>query len=940
MKITRKIMGVGLVLMLLVSMLVMAVPVSAGTLSWSTTTNIPDGTDKVVQDGTTLYDMAVSADGQTLYVAAYDNGIYKSVNGGDSWSAVSIPAAVTGNITMVAMAPDDSDVVVFVGNIGNATTNLTAYVTTNGFSSTASHLGTIQDDSDNASSQIYDIAVSALSGSTRYIAAAGVNDTSGAALYYFNLGSTTPVWKDATTDFTTAMPSSGLDAFYSVAFSPNFASDQVMVGVSANISATVGAVNFHIASFNQKKWDADVFTGYPKALISSANLTSVQATDISLDPEYLAGDDATRISMVGAAFTLAGTAEGGLYRLKNTTVYELKADTAINSVAWDGVNLAAGAYASNDVYRCADTLASSPTVSISRSYKEIGITGTTDAVLVRWGDSGNLLGVKRGTSSAFARSIDNGKTWNDIALIDTTLTLMSDVWVSPDGSVTYLLTEDTADGVTMLWKKASAWQRIFSVSSKAGFIVRASASNPDVVYIADVGNGATTMYYTTDGGTNKWVVRASRYDIADMAVQDADVAYVANYDNDEVSKTTNGGFTWGADVDSKSAGGSGRTLTLIADDELLLGTSTGFVSYSSDGNSSWTKIATVLDQVGIAQVTASGLATGDYIYAANDATTTQVERWQIGQSGTSWKDLAAPTATGAKCYGIILHESVLYVATANVTGTTSYLMRTLDPTSATPAASKWVTVTATGVVYDTAPSALRLSAGSSILWAVDTSPTPDQLDSLTDTLGAGLEIELVSPIAGYENPVNPVTGKTQDISFKWNKPSSGTASLAYEVRIKGADGATSLLTADRTATDSAAPNLLIGPDQGTGFILNFTPGQNYFWQVRSTTPVDSPWSALRAFTIAELPEVVPPVVITQAPAPIITAPAPITITQVPAPQITVTAPAPAPATTITIPAAPAVPAPITPGFIWAIIIIGAILVIAVVVLIVRTRRTV
>jgi len=938
MKITRKLMGVGLVLMLLVSMLLTAVPVSAGTLSWSTTTDIPDATDKVVQDGTTLYDMAVSADGQTIYVAAFDNGIYKSVNGGDSWSAVSIPAAVTGNITMVAMAPDDSDVVVFIGNTTGLTTNLTAYVTTNGFSTAASSLGTIQDEGGTDATQIYDVAISALSGSTRYIACAG-NDGGGAAIYYFNLGSTTPVWKDAAVDFTTAMPSSGLDAFYSVAFSPNFASDQVMVAVSANISATVGAVNFHIASFNQKKWDADVFTGYPKALISSANLTSVQAADISLDPEYLAGDDATRIAMVGAAFTLAGTAEGGLYRLKNTTLKELKADTAINSVAWDGVNLAAGAYASNDVYRCADALASSPTVSTSRTYKEIGITGSTDAVRVLWGDSSTLLGVKRGTSSAFARSTDNGKTWNDIALIDTTLDVMEDLWVSPDGSVTYLLTQDTTDTVTSLWVKASAWKRVFCIANTNGHIVRAAASNPDVVYIADDGNGATAMYYSTDGGTEKWVVRACRYDIADLAVQDADVAYVANYDNDEVSKTTNGGFTWGADVDSKAAGGYGRTLNLIADDELLLGTSNGYVSYSSDGNASWTKIATALNQTGVAQVTASGLATGDYIYAANDATTTRVERWQIGQSGTTWKNLAAPTATGAKCYGIILHEGVLYVATANATGTTSYLMRTLDPTTATPAASKWVTVTGTGVVYNTTPSALRLSAGSSVLWAIDTNATPDDLDSLTDTLGAGVAIELVSPVAGYENPVNPVTGKTQDISFKWNKPSSGTASVAYEVRIKGTDGATTLLTATRAATDSAAPSLLIGPDQGTN-TLNFTPGQTYYWQVRATTPVDSPWSELRAFTIAELPEVVPPVVITQAPAPVITAPAPVTITQVPAPQITVTAPAPAPATTITIPAAPAAPAPITPAFIWAIIIIGAVLVIAVVVLIVRTRRTV
>jgi hypothetical protein len=66
----------------------------------------------------------------------------------------------------------------------------------------------------------------------------------------------------------------------------------------------------------------------------------------------------------------------------------------------------------------------------------------------------------------------------------------------------------------------------------------------------------------------------------------------------------------------------------------------------------------------------------------------------------------------------------------------------------------------------------------------------------------------------------------------------------------------------------------------------------------------------------------------------------------PAPQVTVQAPpaTPAPIVTvqppnITIPPAPAPPvSPVTPGVLWAIIIIGAVLLIAVIVLIVRTRR--
>jgi len=71
------------------------------------------------------------------------------------------------------------------------------------------------------------------------------------------------------------------------------------------------------------------------------------------------------------------------------------------------------------------------------------------------------------------------------------------------------------------------------------------------------------------------------------------------------------------------------------------------------------------------------------------------------------------------------------------------------------------------------------------------------------------------------------------------------------------------------------------------------------------------------------------------PAPPTTQAPPVVITSVPAPTITITQPAP---TTITIPQ-PAVEE-VTPAWIWGIVGIGAVLIIVVIVLIVRTRRTV
>jgi hypothetical protein len=84
----------------------------------------------------------------------------------------------------------------------------------------------------------------------------------------------------------------------------------------------------------------------------------------------------------------------------------------------------------------------------------------------------------------------------------------------------------------------------------------------------------------------------------------------------------------------------------------------------------------------------------------------------------------------------------------------------------------------------------------------------------------------------------------------------------------------------------------------------------YFWSVQSIEPTIGPVSVGTFTTIAK-------------PAP---PPAPVTV-----------APAPAPTIIVTIP--PAAPTPVmTPAYIWAVIAIGAVLVIAVIILIVRTRR--
>ena len=159
------------------------------------------------------------------------------------------------------------------------------------------------------------------------------------------------------------------------------------------------------------------------------------------------------------------------------------------------------------------------------------------------------------------------------------------------------------------------------------------------------------------------------------------------------------------------------------------------------------------------------------------------------------------------------------------------------------------------------------------------------------------------------SPENGVTDAKQMPSFSWS-PVSG--STEYQFKLADNPAMTDpIVDATVTTTGYAVTSAL---DYGT----------TYYWTVKPLAPVEGNWSAIANFTVMD------------EPAPATTAAPPVTITSVPAPVITVTQP---PMTTITIPPAPTAPTT-TPVYIWAVIAIGAILVIAVIILIVRTRRTV
>jgi len=178
------------------------------------------------------------------------------------------------------------------------------------------------------------------------------------------------------------------------------------------------------------------------------------------------------------------------------------------------------------------------------------------------------------------------------------------------------------------------------------------------------------------------------------------------------------------------------------------------------------------------------------------------------------------------------------------------------------------------------------------------------------TAGAINAPAILSPVAsgtgagGYNADLNP--------TFSWGNIAGATG---YEFQL-GTDASMTDLIIDASGPD-ALGNVLVY--QLTSLTLDYNT--TYYWRVRATSATsETAWSAVVGFTTMAKPVPTQP---------------PVTVTG--APTITVEIPTPT-QTTITNP--PQVVEKISEGYIYAIIIIGAVLVIAVIVLIVRTRRSV
>ncbi len=451
---------------------------------------------------------------------------------------------------------------------------------------------------------------------------------------------------------------------------------------------------------------------------------------------------------------------------------------------------------------------------------ENAIAGGTGFAAGQWPVS-KLTGVPV-DESAFSRSSDSGITWNQIGLIDTQIDHLTDAAALEAGvtatatttsatttifsSVLYLSTaENTTDNFTSVWRSTSDplgnfWERILlrpklSNNSILRINPRIDQHSTAVVF-ADV--QAENITYSSDQGQTWQIIQAGTQ-VDDIALESDTKMYVLDdYTVRQVNRSDSGwvlGLKLNTNLDSAAhtiwsplKSPTGTDIVLVGSD--FQTSSVAWADFSQiiakftalkalPAKNSWVHV-----------VSDSQYEQNQFIYAGVNVNTLPITnssdgniyRWQIGKS-TDWDELDPPNLA---FYGIDSVNSVLYGA-RNFSTTdlvnSGGVDRTLYPTVRVPPAPEWDDLTAGlpqigkpnyPVQFNREPTSLKTSSNSyNTLWAIDNRPyrfdTANGIGclwSFVDSL-ARIGPAPTSPPTGSYVGADPVSGRSQQIDFKW-----------------------------------------------------------------------------------------------------------------------------------------------------------------------------
>jgi len=656
--------------------------------------------------------------------------------------------------------------------------------------------------------------------------------------------------------------------------------------------------------------DAAPDVDYPAEVGNSITAT---VGSLSVPDSYYGTDSIERNVFVGTDL--------GCYRMEDVDWYLIRTgNVPVVAYKSDDNKLLVGYGNEANVVMTDNPDAGSPSFERPGSMKRPSGTATTG---VTWLDS-TMMCSTSGPQSGVCTSLD-ADSWNGLALLDHDLDNIYDMALAEDGSKTYLVSQDDTDDFFRVFRYASRWESVLCYAATAGNepIIRLAPGMPEVAFLAIT--GTQEIRRTTDEGQT-WKQSRSDVNVFDMVAKD-DKIVVTVAANGYCSTSKDGGRTF---ADWTKSNITAKNLSIAPNGELLVCGNSIFLSqlsaaYSTDDGASWKHAG---EHCGVADAGQS-LIVADKGYTADNRTVyvaqgDDILRWTFGGGEESWDEITS-VATSARTYGLAgeanpnrddifdmqFTEDGLYIVYSD--GVDSGFTNTIDATGRKVYWSPGSV--ATGAVFNSVPQALHLTSGSTEIAAVDTSGNPDAVWTYTDPIGAvGVPI-LTGPADSSVATVDEVLEVINPITFSWQEVHE---LVEYELRL----GTDKIVVENFAVFANNIPDLeFVTITWGPTAVFAqypFAAGETYYWKVRVSAPVRGPWSETRSFTVEKKePTVGPPPQVTVTPP------------EVNVPEIVV----PAPVVTVQ----PA-PTPPTPAYVWVIIVVGALLVVAVIILIVRTRR--
>ena len=863
-------------------------PAYAGTMQW-TTIDTPSSAHNVIVSPSEVNAIAIGPDGITAYaIDIPHNKVYKSMNSGIHWDDITGYLSSAGAALPawdIAIAPDNPNFVALVTSSAGLPRNV--FISTNGGS-------TWQDTNYPATSNIGAIAISMNYGGYDIVAGSRTG-AGGGAIHIFKTSGYSG-WADQgfTGDVLAAR------------FSPAYASDSSIIIVSADATGSYVNLGIRDTVANTTNWGTwgpvEITTAGPG---TSPGANQIITADIEL-PFDFSGQTASLRRIFISTNDAGASGNAGVYRIDDTLIYRLIPTSGIKMVAsiayygsYNAGELLVGEVKANassaavDIWHCSNPGAICPQATCLVWQKAVkpptggGNSGYANAQVIWSPDGGraycgtssanlDMAGWPNGylttqgrDESAFSITLDNGKTWNQLSLIDTEVSFLSDVVASANSDTVYLASVNTHggfNGFDSLWRSTSyppgrTWERVLCLlTASDDTILRMSPAQANQsTFLA--ARSTSDLYQSQDRGQT-WNKVLPGVNITDFVVTEIDgIPHMYVLENNYVRKGEykNQIWKWGLKINTTLS--SGHTITATPAGLILVGDAgQGMIAYSEDSGAQFIQLSPIPVPGNVHAIVDTRIGNYIVIYAASDGAASEVYSWVVDIS-PRWTSMASPNQG---FYGLV-QAGTLYGAWS--TGAGSGADRTLNPERLGPPTIEWGSLTSglsTGVVFTREPVSIKLS-GSVDLWAIDNRPytaTSGHLWGYCDCLTGAPPVPpqqsqeflfqapvSASPAMNALIPTDPDTGKIATIEFKWRHP---TTANGYDLWISKDEEFSQPVMQESIIPDNpSAPEWTLPPDDSP-----LEAGETYYWKVRVNRDAtyvrgNGQWSEVMSFSLAD-----------------------------------------------------------------------------------------